>query len=213
MTLPPGEPTTAEAVREWVERNTQNADRFGAIAEKYGSHRKEHGCGDVYPYPNGPLLGALAASHPARRLLEVGCGLGYSGCWLMYGAGAAATLDTIEVDNEHARIAKEHFRSEGFGDRINILPGRASALLPGLNHPYDIIYFDTDPAESLPGLDHFERLLKVGGLLISANLFLGQFAPDLPGLQKTAAYRMRILDAERWLTAYLADGTALSIRH
>ncbi|MGE5219703.1 MAG: O-methyltransferase [Chloroflexota bacterium] len=212
MAISLGEPTTAKAVRQWVERNNHATDRFRAIAEQYESHRKEHGCYDVYPYPNGQLLGALAASHRARRLLEVGCGLGYSGCWLLHGAGAGATLDTIEVNDDHARIAGEHFRCEGFGDRIIILAGRASIVLPGLNPSYDIIYFDTDPAESLPSLDHFTRLLKPGGLLISTNLFLGQYAPDLPGLEKTAAYRMRILDAGQWFTAYLADGTALSIR-
>jgi len=212
MPLPPHEPTTAEAVQAWVEEHTQAADRFRHIAEKYGSHRSAHGCYDVYPYPNGPLLGALAASHCPRRLLEVGCGLGYSALWLAFGAGTGALVDTIEVSDEHAQIAQEHFRSEGLGDRIKVLNGRASSVLPGLKDAYDLIFFDTDPAESLPGLDHFERLLKPGGLLISANLFLGQFAPDLPGLDKAAAYRMRILDAKRWLTAYLADGTAISIR-
>lgn len=212
MPLPPNEPTTVEAVQEWVERHTEAADRFGHIAKKYDQHRKEHGCYDVYPYPNGPLLGVLAAAHRARRLLEVGCGLGYSGLWLAYGAGTGAVLDTIEVNDEHAQIAQEHFRSAGLGDRTKVVNGRASSVLPGLKDSYELIYFDTDPAESLPGLDHFERLLKPGGLLISANLFLGQFAPDLPGLDKSAEYRVRILDDKRWLTAYLPDGTALSIR-
>jgi predicted O-methyltransferase YrrM len=212
MPLPPNEPTTAQAVQAWVEQHTKVADRFGRIAEKYDQHRETHGCYDVYPYPNGQLLGALAACHRPRRLLEVGCGLGYSALWLAFGAGTGALLDTIEVSDEHARIAQEHFRSEGLGDRIKVLNGQASAVLPGLKDAYDLIYFDTDPAESLPGLDHFERLLKSGSLLISANLFLGQYAPDLPGLDKAAVYRMRILDAKRWLTAYLPDGTAISIR-
>jgi predicted O-methyltransferase YrrM len=212
MSLPPNEPTTTQAVQAWVEQHTKAADRFERIAEKYEPHRSSHGCYDVYPYPNGTLLGALAAAHRPRRLLEVGCGLGYSALWLAHGAGTGATLDSIEINDDHARSATEHFRSEGLGDRIRILNGQASAILPALTDAYDLIYFDTDPAESLPGLEHFERLLKAGGLLISANLFLGQYAPDLPGLHKTAAYRVRILDAKRWLTAYLPDGTAISIR-
>ena len=81
-----------------------------------------------------------------------------------------------------------------------------------LEEPYDLIYFDTDPAESLGDLEHFERLLRRGGLLISANLFLGQYVPNLPGLEKAAEYRLKILDNQRWPTAYLPDGTALSIR-
>jgi len=206
------EPKSAEAVIEWIAKHTQSSDRFAYVAEKYESHRDQHGCFDVYPFPNGPLLGTLAAASGARRLLEVGCGLGYSGLWLAYGTGPQGILETIERDEEHAKIARDHFKAEGLDDRIKILLGLGANILPALQGTYDLIYFDTDPAESLIDLEQFERLLRPGGLLMSANLFLGQYAPDLPGLDKTAEYRLRILDSDRWLTAYLPDGTALSIR-
>ncbi len=206
------EPTTAESVEEWVEQHTHSSDRFGYVAESYDQHRMEHGCIDVYPSNNGPLLGVLAAANRARRLLEVGCGLGYSGLWLAFGAGSDGTLETIERDDRHAEIARRHFSSAGLGDRIRVLQGLGSSVLAGLQDSYDLIYFDTDPSESLTDLAHFERLLKPGALLVSSNLFLGQYAPDIPGLEKTAEYRLRILNNERWLTAYLPDGMALSVR-
>jgi predicted O-methyltransferase YrrM len=212
MAFPLNEPTSADAVKDWVEQHTQFADRFGHVARVYEEHRSEHGCYDVYPFPNGPLLGTLAAGVRPRKLLEVGCGLGYSALWLVYGAGPDSVLETIEVDDQHLKIARDHFRSEGLDECIQILKGRASAVLPGLKDSYDLIYFDTDPEESLPGLEHFERLLRPGGLLISANLFLAQFASDLLGLDKAAEYRERILNSRHWLTAYLPDGTALSVR-
>ena len=206
------EPTTAKAVEEWLERRIAGSDRFRRVAAKYDDHRREHGCIDVYPFSNGPLLGALAAARGARKMIEVGCGLGYSGLWLAYGAGPGGKLETIEREHRHAEIARGHFEADGLGDRITILHGAGAAILPGLKGPYDLAYFDTDPAESLTDLVQFERLLAPGGLLISTNLFLGQFAPDLPGLEKAAEYREKILNPERWLTAYLPDGTALSIR-
>ena len=212
MAIPLNEPKSAEAVTEWITKHTQSSDRFAYIATKYESHRRQHGCYDVYPYANGPLLGTLAAACGARRLLEVGCGLGYSGLWLAYGTAPQGILETIERDEEHAKIAREHFKAEGISDRIKILLGLGANILPALQGTYDLIYFDTDPAESLIDLEQFERLLRPGGLLVSANLFLGQYAPDLPGLDKTAEYRLRILDSDRWLTAYLSDGTALSTR-
>ena len=212
MPIPSNEPKSAQAVQEWIEKNTQSSDRFAHVAAKYESHRAQHGCYDVYPFTNGPLLGTLAATAGAKKLLEVGCGLGYSGLWLAYGAGPQSVLETIERDDHHAQIARDHFTAEKLGDRIKILLGLAASVLPGIKGVYDLVYFDTDPAESLIGLEHFERLLRPGGLLVSANLFLGQYAPDLPGLEKTAEYRMRILDTNRWLTAYLPDGTAISIR-
>jgi predicted O-methyltransferase YrrM len=212
MAIPFNEPKSAEAVKEWIAKHTQSSDRFAYVAEKYESHRGQHGCFDVYPFTNGPLLGTLAAASGARRLLEVGCGLGYSGLWLAYGAGPQGILETIERDDEHAKIARDHFKAGGLSDQIKILLGLGANILPNLQDIYDLIYFDTDPAESLIDLEQFERQLRPGGLLVSANLFLGQYAPDLPGLDKTAEYRLRILNSDRWLTAYLLDGTALSIR-
>lgn len=210
MALSADEPKTAAAVAAWLERRIEGSDRFRTVAAKYDGHRRDHGCFDVYPFSNGPLLGALAAG--ARKMIEVGCGLGYSGLWLAHGAGPGGGLETVERDADHAKIARGHFEAEGLGGRIQIRQGTGAAILPGLAGGYDLAYFDTDPAESLTDLVQFERLLRPGGLLISTNLFLGQFAPDLPGLEQAAEYRERILDAGRWLTAFLPDGTALSVR-
>jgi len=209
--MPSNEPKSAAAVRRWIEKHTRASDRFASVANKYGPHRRHHGCDDVYPSSNGPLLGALAAAAKPKRLLEVGCGLGYSGLWLAYGARPKGCLETIEADKEHAKIAREHFKAEGLENRIQVLVGDAKRVLPTLKDRYDLIYFDINPAESLVVLEHAERLLRRGGLLISANLFLGQFAPDIPGLEKTAEYRLRLLDSARWLTGYMADGISISV--
>ncbi len=212
MAISPDEPKSSEQVRQWIEQHALARDRFASVAAKYDGHRAAHGCYDVYPYPNGSLLGTLAAAHRARRILEVGCGLGYSALWLAYGAGSGAVVESVERDPEHAAIAVAHFRAEGLSERVKVLPGLGAQVLPALESAYDLAYFDTDPAESLIDLEQFRRLLNPGGLLISANLFLGQYAPALPGLEKTAEYRERILDAARWLTSFLPDGTALSIK-
>ena len=212
MPISPDEPKSPEEVQQWIEKHTREHDRFSHVAAKYDSHRVTHGCYDVYSYPNGSLLGTLAATHHARRILEVGCGLGYSALWFGYGAGPGALIESVERDPEHAAIARDHFRAQSLDERIKVLVGLGAKVLPTLKDAYDLAYFDTDPAESLIDLEQFERLLKPGGLLISANLFLGQYAPELPGLEKTAEYRERILNDTRWLTSYLADGTALSIK-
>ena len=206
------EPTSATAVKKWIEKHTRLSDRFGHIADKYEPHRNQHGCYDVHPSSNGPLLGALAAAVRPKRLLEVGCGLGFSALWFAYGAGPRAAVETIEANKEHAKIADDHFKAEGLQKRIQVLVGSAEAVLPKLNGRYDLVYFDTSPTAALTVLEHAERLLRRGGLLLSANLFLGQYLPDMPGLEKTANYRLRILDANQWLTAFTDDGTAISVR-
>jgi len=211
MPLPRNEPTTPKAVNDWIENHTRASDKFRRIAEASNKHRSRHGC-DVYPSPDGPILGALAASAGARRILEVGCGLGYSALSLADGAGDNALVETIEHDAAHAEIARRHIEAAKVQARVRVLVGWGKTILRGLRGPYDLIFFDGDPAESMLDLRHFERLLRAGGLLISANLFLAQYAPDIPGLDKTAAYRKQIMQSRRWLTAYLPNGKALSVR-
>jgi predicted O-methyltransferase YrrM len=110
---------------------------------------------------------------------------------------------------EHVRRASDVHR--GYGDRIRVLRGHGADVLRELESPYDLIFSDGDPEEMPVDLEHFLRLLRPGGLLVGANLFLAQFVPDLPGIEQMAAYRLRLLDDERLLTAILAGGIALSM--
>lgn len=89
--------------------------------------------------------------------------------------------------------------------------GSGSAVLPTLEGPYDLVFSDGDPEEMPFDLQHVLRLLRPGGLLVSANLFLAQFVPDLPGIPQMAEYRGRILEDDRLLTAMIPGGLALSV--
>ena len=48
---------------------------------------------------NGALLGTLAAAHRARRIVEVGGGLGYGALWFAYGAGPGSLIESVERDH------------------------------------------------------------------------------------------------------------------
>jgi predicted O-methyltransferase YrrM len=151
----------------------------------------------------------LAAAVAAERILEVGCGLGYSA--LSLAQGSDGRVETIERDGEHARLAEETIAREGYGDRIRVLRGRGADVLPGLAGPYDLIFSDGDPEEMPLDLDHFFRLLRPGGLIVSSNLFLAQFVRELPGIEQIAEYRQRLLDDGRLLTAIVPGGLAVSV--
>jgi predicted O-methyltransferase YrrM len=170
-------------------------------------HREEHGRGcTVYPTSSGPLLGVLVAAIGARRVLELGTGLGYSALWL---AHAGAHVDTVEQDETHAELARENVAREGADVEVYI--GIGADVLPTLEPGYDAVFSDGEPGEFETDLDEFERLLRPGGLLVSANLFLGQYSNEVEGLEHAAAYRLRLLEADRYTTAILGDGLALSV--
>jgi predicted O-methyltransferase YrrM len=206
VTIPAGEPASAEAVRAWIAHHLP--DRFGYVRAKSEQHREAHGSGcTVYPTSSGPLIGVLAAATRARRALELGTGLGYSTLWL---AHAGAHVDTIEQDGEHAELARGHIEGEGVDVHVHV--GLGADVLPSLEPGYDMAFNDGEPVEFETDLDEFERLLRPGGLLVSANLFLGQYSKDVEGLEHAAAYRLRLLDEDLYTTTVLPDGLALSVR-
>jgi len=177
-------------------------DPFASVREATLKHRARHGCG-AWPYGNGPVLSALAATADAKRILELGCALGYTALSLAHGA-PTAKVDTVERDPEHVRLARENIAAAGFDKRIRVHEGDFAKVLPALATGYDVAFFDGHtPAPALHKTLH--RLLKTGGLLITANLNHGGTAD---------AVREALFDGKVWRSALLdeAGETAISVK-
>jgi len=178
------------------------ADPFAKIRTATTTHRARHGCG-AHPYRNGPLLAAVAGAANARRILELGTALGYTA--LSFASGAAdATVDTVERDPDHVRLARDNIAAVGMNHRITVHEGDFAAVLPTLDPGYDVAFFDGGtPA---PGLHKTLRaLLRTGGTLITANLNHGGSAD---------AVRKTLFDGKSWRSALVdEDGeTAISVK-
>lgn len=178
-------------------------DPFQSILDATTRHRMKHGCG-AHPFEDGISLGVLAGATAARRIVECGTALGYTACWFAQGS-AAATIDTIDFDQEHVRLARDNVVAAGFSDRVSVHHGAFKDVLPKLVPGYDIAFFDGF-APSIRDLELLGSLLRVGGVLISGNLGLGG--------QETDRYRAAIADAKKWLTSLMAEGgrTAVSVK-
>lgn len=174
---------------------------FVSLREATLAHRAKHGCG-AYPYDNGALLGALAASANARRVLELGTALGYTALWFAHGA-PDAVVDTIERDAEHVRLAREQVEAHGMAGHIVVHKGEFSDVMRQLDPGYDVAFFDGF-TPSRPLLKDLRRLLRARGLLISANLT--HTGAD--------AYLAALQERKSWLTAFIDEEheTALSIK-
>jgi predicted O-methyltransferase YrrM len=191
------------AHRKWASAmKASAADPFAKVRAATNAHRAKHGCG-AYPYGNGPLLSALAAAAGARRILELGTALGYTALWFAYGAHDA-TVDTIERDPEHVRLARETIAAAALDHRITVHEGEFAKVLPTLDPGYDVAFFDGHtPAPALHKA--LRDLLRIGGTLITANLNHGGSAD---------AVRKALFDERRWRTALLDDDgeTAISVK-
>ena len=81
-----------------------------------------------------------------------------------------------------------------------------------MSEPFDLIFNDSDLDEYEALLGHFIRLLRPGGLLITSNLFLGQYTDALPEIEQAIAYRRRLVEDTALRTAFTTSGLALSVR-
>ena len=133
---------------------------------------EEHARRDEVPISDpeiGRLLGILARSIGARRILEIGTALGYGTLCLARGA-AEARVVTIELDPERIGQARGYLEKGGVADRVDIVEGAALDILPRLEGPFDLAFVDAVKTEYRRYLDLLLPKLRVGGLVVVDNL-------------------------------------------
>ena len=123
------------------------------------------------------LLELLARTAGARRALEVGTLGGYSTLHLARGVGEGGQVVTLELEPDHAAIARESLDDAGVGERVEIRIGRAVDSLQRLVdegvHPFDLVFIDADKESNLAYLDFAMRLTGPGALIVVDNVVRG----------------------------------------
>src|SRR5213593_15711 len=146
--------------------------RADAHLDLYGlsnQHRRKHGrdC-DMYPSDplQAPLWRVVASLTCARRILEVGCGHGYTASVMASAAGPDCRVDTIEADQDHADLAQQAFQQRGLSKRIRVVRGRGQNTLPKLKGQYDVVFLDGDWREYPLYLPYLRRLTRPGSIVV-----------------------------------------------
>ena len=127
------------------------------------------------------LLSVLTKLIKPKRILEVGCAIGYSSAIMSQGLAPNGEIITIEYDAKTAEIARNNIKKAGLSDKITVVEGDAKDYLSYIDEDesFDIVFLDGPKAHYLFMLDDAVRLLKKGGLLISDNIhFKGMTADD-----------------------------------
>nr|WP_205863632.1 O-methyltransferase [Planosporangium mesophilum] len=175
--------------------------------------------GEVGLTPVSPAAGAalrfIAAAGNAKAVVEVGTGTGVSGAWLLRGMRPDGVLTTIDIENEHQRVARVIFAEAGFApSRTRIITGRALDVLPRLaDGVYDLIFVDHDASEYARAVTAAARLLRPGGVLVlGAALAGGRVADPAVREPETVALRevlRELRDSDEWIPALLPTGDGL----
>ena len=132
------------------------------------------GLPEINVSPNeGKLLQLLVEISGARRILEIGTLGGYSAIHFARAMPDDGALISLEIDEHHAKVARNNVERAGLSDIVEIRVGDAHELLASLvgddEGPFDLIFIDADK-ESYPDyLDWSMRLCRPGSLILGDN--------------------------------------------
>jgi caffeoyl-CoA O-methyltransferase len=92
----------------------------------------------------GRFLEVLVFASSARRVLELGTYSGYSSISMAAGLPGDGHIDTCEVDERHAEVARRYIEEAGLADRITVHLGPALETVGRLDGPFDLVFIDAD---------------------------------------------------------------------
>lgn len=152
--------------------------------------------------PHAKLLHLLARMIGAEQILEIGTLAGYSGIWLARALQGGGRLVTIEVDPEHAAVARSNFEAAGVADRVDLRVGAALDVLAEIAGegvgPFDLFFIDADKPNNSNYLEWAVKLSHPGSLIVLDNVVRrGALLDAIPDANAAGAH-----DALVWLGAH-----------
>ena len=122
------------------------------------------------PPETGHLLALIAASAPARAVIEIGTSGGDAGLWISLACRALGRgLTTFEIAEAKVALATETFRKAGVDDIVSIVPGDVREQLAGQS---DVAFCFLDVEKDLyqECYDAVLPNMVSGGLLVADNI-------------------------------------------
>jgi predicted O-methyltransferase YrrM len=125
----------------------------------------------------GKLLMLLARMRGARRILEIGTLGGYSTIWLARALPDAGRLVSLEIEPEHAAVARMNLAAAGLESLVEVRVGRAADSLAALakeeGEPFDFVFIDADKPSNPEYLEWALRLSRPGAVIVADNVVRG----------------------------------------
>ena len=120
------------------------------------------------------LLRFLIMTRKPRKILEVGCAVGYSALIMRQAAESYGGCHITTMESYEPRIAQgcENFATAGAQQDIELLTGDATPYLEEMqpDGKFDFIFLDAAKAQYVVWLPNLLRLLAPDGLLVTDNI-------------------------------------------
>jgi caffeoyl-CoA O-methyltransferase len=165
----------------------------------------------------GRLLEFLVFALRPQRVLELGTYSGYSSLSVASALPPGGHIDTCEVDETHAAVARRYLDEAGVGDRVTIHLGSALETIERLEGEFDLVLIDADKLNYPAYYEALLPRLSRNGLMVLDNtLWSGRVAEpdDSPETQMFVGLNARIAADPRVVAVVLTvrDGVTL-VRH
>ena len=162
----------------------------------------------------GRFLEQLVFALQARRVLELGTYSGYASLSMAAGLPDGGHIDTCEVNETHAEVARRYIARSPYGDRITVHVGPALETIERLAGEWDFVFVDADKVNYATYYEALlPRLASTGLMAIDNTLWSGRVLEDADD-ESTRAIRDlndRIARDERVIAVQLTvrDGVTL----
>ena len=200
-------------IRETLEQNTGQIREMELYAEENSV--------PIIHKEVAELLKVILKIHRPKRILEIGCAIGYSS--ILFSSILDNDVEIITTERNPVMLEKavETIKKAGLEDKIKILVGDAQETLKDIDGEFDMIFIDAAKGQYKMFFDMVIDKLKVDGLVISDNiLYKGMIASDdlVVRRKKTIVKRMRdyldyICQSDYLDTSIIPIGDGLAISY
>jgi predicted O-methyltransferase YrrM len=131
----------------------------------------------------GKLLYLLARAVRAQRILEIGTLAAYSTILLARGLEPGGRLVTLEINPEHAAVARANLARAGLSESVEVRLGSAIDSLTELAAssevaPFDLVFVDADKPSTPDYVTWAIQHTRPGGLIVVDNIIRGGQVSD-----------------------------------
>jgi caffeoyl-CoA O-methyltransferase len=167
----------------------------------------------------GRLLELLVWVSGARRVLELGTYSGYSALSMAAALPDGGRIDTCEIEEQHAEVARRYIARSPYADRITVHLGPALETIERLDGEFDFVFIDADKQNYV---NYYEavlpRLAKRGLIAADNTLWSGRVldeSDDSEGTRAIRAFNEHVRADERVSSVMLTvrDGVTLIRRN
>jgi caffeoyl-CoA O-methyltransferase len=138
----------------------------------------------------GRFLELLVHGLGAKRVLELGTYSGYGTLSMAAGLPDGGRIDTCEVSEEHAAVARRYLERAGFADRVTVHVGPALDTIRALEGEFDFVFIDADKVNYVAYYEEVLPRLTARGLIAADNtLWSGKVLDDADDSESTRAIR------------------------